>query len=97
MGFRTVVIFDNDYSEEWGDNSDLGAKILVSIKDATKDTNVRVVEHIKSDVQTLAIIDGLFMHPICYGRIDSKLNDVKIGLLRKAAKELGYNLLKIKK
>ena len=95
MGYRTVVILENDEQENWMYYPELGKKIA-----AAKYARNRlfdggsVVECVHADEQTLAILDSYHFYPLASSHWDSheSTNDIKLKMLEAAAKELGYTL-----
>jgi len=104
MGFRTVVILNNDRAHEWEYDANLGRLISADMhrsRDARTELESsgygRVVECTHADTQTLAVIDSLQFVPAAYGqwsRNSETENELKIKLLRAAAEHLGYRLVK---
>lgn len=107
MGFRTVVILNNDLTSIWSKDPKLGEKIahgmnFAHLKIGEKNANEadlhygRVVECQHMDVQTLAIIDSWMFEPLSHGSWSSSqtADEKKLTLLRRAAEELGYTLTK---
>jgi hypothetical protein len=103
MGYRTVVMLSNDRCSEWQNDAELGRKIAVKMNDAM---GIRgggdigygtVVECVHADTQTLAILDMYdSFHAIAHGswvRGQSD-NDVALKLLKEAASNLGYRLVR---
>ena len=106
MGFRTVVMLNNDVAHQWEKDATLGAKIARAMnyandkdrKDmATVSSYGAVVECVHADNQTLAILDGY----TAFKRIDSQpwmrgesVDDSAIRLLKSAADKLGYRLVR---
>lgn len=98
MGFRTVVMLNNDMTHEWSNDPDLGKRIMRSSHRDTAMLNYgKVVECVHADCQTLAILDGYtaFKHidsqPWARGASD---DEAAIRLLKSAANKLGYRLVK---
>jgi len=107
MGFRTVVVLNNDVADVWSKDPLLGSKIAHGMNFAhlpPGDKNARladlhygrVVECQHADVQTLAIIDNIGFEALSHGSWSSRQtdNDKKLALLKRAAEELGLNLVK---
>lgn len=60
MGYRTVVILNNDFSYDWGNDTDLGKKIWASAcNNKTAFEYGSVPECVHADTQTLMAIDGM--------------------------------------
>jgi len=107
MGFRTVVILNNDVADVWAKDPNLGQKIFHGMnfahykpgdpKGREADLHYgRVVECQHADVQTLAVIDCIGFEALSHGSWSSKQadRDKKLQLLKRAAEELGYTLSK---
>ena len=108
MGFRTVVMLNNDRSNEWSNDPELGRKILrgmnhiretrFSERDFANLRYGRVVECTHGDTETLAVLthyEGF--RPIAHaGWRGSNPSDDEIALklLKEAAEKLGYRLVK---
>ena len=95
MGFRTVVILTNDLAHEWQNDPELGNKIFNSIHRDSFPYG-RVVECTHTDTQTIGIIDSLNFTPLAYDswNRDETKGEVNIKMLRKAADNLGYRLVR---
>jgi len=101
MGHRTIVIFNNDITDQWGEDPELGKKIqrasphAMGGKMADFGTG-RVVECCHADQQTLAVIDSTSMFPIVHSswHRDQTWQTRDLGLLRLAAEKMGYRLVK---
>lgn len=106
MGFRTTVILYNDQCSEWQNDPELGKKIAramnfaMSLKETDNpDASLgygRVVQCAHADTQTLGILDSYYFRPLTHGHWHQgqKLEDMKLKLLKQAADELGYKLVK---
>ena len=100
MGYRTVVILNNDQAGVWERDPELGRKIAIAMNYASGDGADlgygRVVECTHTSVQTLAEIDGLDMTSLSHSQWNPNQirGDVTLQLLRQAAAKLGYNLTK---
>ena len=104
MGFRTVVILNNDRAHEWEKDANLGRLISADMhryRDGRGELGVsgygRVVECTHADTQTLAVIDNLEFKPAAYRqwtRCEETENELKLKLIRAAAEHLGYRLVK---
>ena len=106
MGYRTVVMLSNDHAHEWQHDAELGQKISRAMNHVGESNGARnagvggygqVVECEHADCQTLAVLDGYTSMEMvgfkAWARGESK-DDITIGLLRDAAKRLGYSLVK---
>jgi hypothetical protein len=101
MGFRTVVILNNDLASEWGNDPSLGKKILHSAGriNVCYDNEFQggvVVECCHMDNQSFAIIDGMRFESVSHSswsRSDTK-ESVALRLLKSAADKLGFRLVK---
>ncbi len=65
MGYRTVVVFNNDQTSEWENDPELGRKIAQDMhkRDDGRSTPLNIIggevlECVHADTQTLAILDG---------------------------------------
>lgn len=99
MGFRTVVILENDSAHEWSKDPELGSKISAAMNQREDFCYGNVAECVHADTQTLAIFDGYNMSKIASSnwRSEEDVTEMKIKLLRQAAEQLGFKLTKIKK
>jgi hypothetical protein len=102
MGFRTIVILDNDRADEWSTDPDLGAKIANAMNHVNTPAadfySGKVVENAHADTQSLAVIDSLEYRLLASDYWTSKSGDddaVTLRLLRRAAAVCGYRLAKI--
>jgi hypothetical protein len=103
MGFRTVVILNNDLAHEWSHDPELGNKIVrdmnyVNDKDRFSELSNygRVIECTHADTQTLMLIDSLQGTPVAHG-FWSRTEDadaIKLKMLRDMADRLGYRISK---
>lgn len=106
MGFRTVVMLNNDQADRWGSDPQLGAKIRTAMNDVKNQyglnhgyDGVKVVECVHADTVTLAILeyyqgfDELSWNGN-YGGTDEIRKQRKIDLLKMAAEKFGYKLVK---
>ncbi len=98
MGFRTVVILDNDAIHNWENDPDLGKKIIAaqSLNGFLPGSIGRVVEVKHSSVVTLAKIEGHTLEPIIRDTFDPAFNSeaVNLSIIRQAAEQMGYSLRK---
>lgn len=111
MGYRTVVMLNNDASDKWSKDPNLGEKILMAMSHTyatTEDRKVltrlgnygRVVECVHADTQTLARLDHYTgFEPVAYTTrtFGPSTDEDRVSLIKSAAKELGYRLVKISK
>lgn len=97
MGYRTVVMLNNDFS--WYQDTDLHRKILHDMNKTGNDIQTalgqmgKVVECTHADTVTLARL-GFYTNfdVITYGYWSEE--DTDLELIKKAAKEKGYRLVK---
>lgn len=106
MGYRTTVILYNDQSAEWKNDPELGRKIAhamnfaMSTKESTEPEASlgygRVVQCAHADTQTIGILDSYYFRPLAHGHWHhgQSVEDMKVELLKRAADELGYKLVK---
>jgi hypothetical protein len=102
MGYRTIVIFDNDRLHDWSNDPELGNKIATAMNHVnTLKADFHggvVVECTHADTKTLAVVDSFEFHPVAGDYWTSKVTDkdgITLNLLRRAAAVLGYRLAKI--
>lgn len=103
MGFRTVVVLNNDQAHEWENDPELGKKIWLgaSMKGYQNHPDRHfqygeVVEQVHADTQTLAVLDGYGGKPVAYthwhrGQSDEVRN---LALLKELADKMGYLISK---
>jgi len=100
MGYRTVIMLNNDYLHQWSNDPELGKKIIYSPTYSNKIGNYgRVVECTHADNQTLAMLDHYDgFNALSYGawKRGQDNNDVNLKLIKEAARILGYRLVKNK-
>lgn len=109
MGFRTVVMLNNDMCHEWSKDPELGQKIQTAMSFAGRKDDFygsnsrighygRVVECVHADTQTLVRLDHYQgFEPLAYTSRTygpSTEEDKKLYLLKRAAEEMGYRLVK---
>lgn len=107
MGFRTVVVLQNDQAHVWENDPSLGKKIAHSMNFASHTCEFgldspyfgygRVVECAHADLETLAVIENYGMRPIGHdtSRGNSGSEDAtNLRLLKAAAAKMGYRLVK---
>jgi len=106
MGYRTVVMLNNDLCHEWSKDPKLGEKISLAMNYSTDPKRQdmaaignygRAVECVHADSQTLAMLDGY----TAFTHIDSQSwmrgdddDSAVIRLLKRAASKFGYRLVK---
>lgn len=103
MGFRTVVVLNNDQAHEWENDPTLGRQIWMAA--STMDREDRgihalrygqVVEQVHADIQTVAFLDGYggkaITHSFWYrGQSEEQKN---LEMLKALAEKLGYRVSK---
>lgn len=96
MGFRTVIILNNDQSHEWDHDPDLGRKILRAAARITDFPYGSIAECVHADTITLGVVDGLQFVPVSYDswHANQDATDTTLKLLNTAAEKLGYRLVK---
>lgn len=104
MGFRTVVVLNNDLAHDWEKDPELGRKIsrAASLKGwANLDTIDRfpygeVVEQVHADCQTVAFLDGYGGKAMAYSHwFHNQTEEQKnLNMLKALAEELGYRVVK---
>ena len=105
MGFRTVVMLNNDRANGWMHDPGLGLKIAAAShgQHGGRDSRSmvsnygRVVECVHADTTTLAVIDCIETFSVIGGGFWSRDQDkdaAHLALIRDAAARLGYNLTK---
>jgi hypothetical protein len=100
MGYRTVVVLNND--SPWSDDPLLGKKInhAASLCRADKPCHFEhgsVAECLHADVQTIGVVESLGFTPIArhYWNRDETTEQMLVKMLKEAARELGYRVSKI--
>lgn len=99
MGFRTVVMLNNDRCHEWSIDPELGKKINQAMNRMGDNDDFgygRVVECTHADNVTLAKLDRYTgFEPVAYaGWFSGDKDDVKLALLKRFAAEMGYHVRK---
>lgn len=103
MGFRTVVMLNNDHAHNWEKDPKLGDKIATAMNFANSKTNSHmarigdygaVVQCVHADTQTLAVLDGYHsFNEITERSTRGETSDaIMLQLLKEAADKLGYRL-----
>lgn len=104
MGFRTVVMLNNDLTHVWSKDTELGEKIhydqsMFGYNRSRFDTKLgsfgQVVEVTHADTQTLVAVEhytGWTPLSISCWYPDQQNRDLE--LLKRAAEEMGYRLVK---
>jgi len=106
MGFRTVVMLNNDQAHTWSNDTELGMRIAAAMNHASSPSRAelanlrgygRVVECTHADTQTLAMIDGYteFSRIACDAWAPGESPEqTTLRLLKTAARKMGYRLVK---
>jgi hypothetical protein len=98
MGFRTVVVLNNDLAHEWENDTDLGRKIWLSAASCGRERfhYGGIVEQVHADCQTLAVLDGYEGKPIAHTHWYREQSDEvrNLALLKALAEQLGYRVSK---
>ena len=105
MGFRTVVMLNNDHCDRWANDPDLGKKIQQAMnfvdghrREGLDDLGYgRVVECTHADTKTLAILDFYTgFKPIAYSSWLQNENEeeTKLRVLKEFAASMGYHVRK---
>lgn len=97
MGFRTVVVLNNDKADEWESDPYLGEKIMAA---ASYRENYfpygKIVEQVHADTQSLISLDGYAGDVVASthwhrGQSDEVRN---LALLKDMAEHMGYRISK---
>ena len=105
MGYRTVVMLNNDVCHQWSADTRLGEKISLAMNYASGPREDmarigsygRVVECVHADCQTLAMLGFYTTFKPIDGQSwmrDESDDDAAVRLLKSAANKLGYRLVK---
>jgi len=104
MGYRTVVVFNNDQTHEWEKDPELGQKIRDDMFRRANERYTpleliggRVVECVHADVQTLAAFDGYdgFVLAHSHWVRGETPEQRQLKLLKELANKLGYRVSKL--
>ena len=108
MGYRTVVLLENDRASEWEKDPELGRKIAIAMNHASStrvDSNPedraqlpygRVVACHHADTQVIGVFDSYSFKPMAFSHWYAREDDeaMKLKMLKAAAEEMGYRLVK---
>lgn len=100
MGYRTVIILNNDHSHQWANDPLLGQKIRSAgvQEDGGKSVDYygNVVECVHADQQTLMMIDSLTGVATARGlwSPNETIDQIKEKLLRDMADRLGFRIVR---
>ena len=106
MGFRTVVVLNNDQSFEWENDAELGRKIFLAASAKCFGNDAQraqryfpygdIVEQVHADCQTLAVLDGYSGAPIAHSHWQRGQTDAQrdLALLKDLADRMGYRISK---
>jgi len=104
MGFRTVVVLNNDLTHEWEKDPELGRKIsrAASLKGWTELEVLdgfnygKVVEQVHADCQTVAFLDGYSGRAMAHSHWfrDQTEEQKNLNMLKALADALGYRVVK---
>jgi len=102
MGFRTVVVLNNDLADKWESDPQLGRQIwmascAIGRSDLSHEFKYgQIVEQVHADLQTLAVLDGYSGNAVAHthwnrGQTDEVRN---LALLKEFADKMGYRISK---
>ena len=105
MGFRTVVVFNNDLASEWEKDPELGRKIFLAASrkqfgsyDKFEDRFQYgdTIEQVHADTQTVAFLDGYGGKAMAYTHwFHNQTEEQKnLNMLKSLAEQLGYRVSK---
>lgn len=106
MGYRTVVMLDNDWCDKWSKDPELGAKISQAMNFVHRPDHERgqvmgqygrVVECVHADTQTLVRLDhyqGFDVLAQTWRSFGPSTDEDTLEMLKNAADKLGYRLVK---
>jgi hypothetical protein len=106
MGFRTVVVLNNDMSQQWEDDPELGRKIFMAASrkqfggaDKFEDRFEygETIEQVHADTQTVAFLDGYGGDAVAWthwsrGETEEQKN---LKMLKELARKMGYRVSKL--
>lgn len=99
MGYRIVVILNNDRASEWQHDPELGQKIAQAMNYVNDPRRSdlgygHVVECEHTSTQTIAVINGLHLQSLAYGSWTPQepYDSVALKMVKRAAAVLGYTL-----
>lgn len=108
MGYRTVIMLNNDRAHEWSKDPDLGQKIMHDMNSVGQngrdmlDSYGRVVECTHADTTTLAVLGGYttfnhqshtFYRNTAVG-LQQEIQEAALKLVKQTAADMGYRLVK---
>ena len=94
MGYRTVVLLNNDEAHNWSKDPELGSKILAAGSWRKSFPGGHVVECVHADEQSLVVLDSLSSYHLAsstWHKSEDEV-DVQLKLLEAAAADLGFEL-----
>ncbi len=108
MGYRTVVLLENDRASEWEHDPGLGRKIAIAMNHASTtrlDGEVsrqaelpfgKVIACHHADTQVIGVFNSYSFKPMAYSNWYSREDEeaMKLKMLKLAAEEMGYRLVK---
>ena len=102
MGYRTVVVLNNDMTSEWGSDPSLGKKIMwaSSLSGVDHQREIgnagTVLQCVHTDQQSLVLLDGLSGYTLSHKNWVPRevASATEIQLLKLAADTLGYRLVR---
>lgn len=99
MGYRTVVMLNNDLSSQWSKDAELGRKIIAASNNSVRQNlgYGSIVECVHADTQTIAVLDGYDFFDVIGSKQwqrEQDFDERNLELLKIAADKLGYRLVK---
>lgn len=100
MGFRTVVVLNNDQAHQWEHDPLLGQKIWETSCRVNQESKRfeygQIIEQVHADVQTVALLDGYGGQAVAHDhwRGHEDFDTHKLRMLKRFADELGYSVRK---